>query len=66
MPSINTDKRFKRPEDLEQRLADMVGRRLSQYRMARELGVSRMTVRNWLDEYGYHLHSTYVQIPGRG
>ena len=56
------DKRFKQPPDLEARLADMVTKGFSQYRMARELGVSRLTVRRWLHDHGYHLTTQYVRV----
>lgn len=57
------DRRSKRPADIEVRLADMTERGLSQYRMAYELGVSRITVRQWLQECGYALQTTYIRTP---
>ena len=53
----------KKPADLEARLADMVARGVSQYVMADELGVSRLTIRQWLRDHGYHLTTQYVRVP---
>jgi len=65
MEEITTDRKSKRPPDLGKRLADMTRRGLSQYDMAHELNVSRMTVRHWLYEHGYQLHCTYLRVPRR-
>jgi len=54
----------KKPDNVEEVLADMTARGLSQYQMACELGVQRLTVRKWLKDHGFilHCHKSYVRV----